>query len=48
MSEILPLTGPVDLEALDRFLISDGAPPNSMGVSDLDGFLTGIAIRADA
>jgi uncharacterized protein len=44
MSEILLLTGPIDLEALDQFLISDGAPPNSMGVSDLDGFLTGIAI----
>jgi yecA family protein len=34
----------VDLEALDRFLMSDRSPPNSMMLSDLDGFLTGIAI----
>jgi uncharacterized protein len=29
---------------LDRFLLSDRAPPDSMGLSDLDGFLTGIVI----
>jgi uncharacterized protein len=34
----------VDLDALDRFLSSDRSPPNSMMLSDLDGFLTGIAI----
>jgi uncharacterized protein len=34
----------VDLEALDRFLISDRSPPESMMLSDLDGFLTGIAV----
>src|SRR5579884_1850487 len=34
----------VDLEALDRFLISDRSPPASMMLSDLDGFLTGIAV----
>src|SRR5215813_15282775 len=34
----------VDLEALDRFLISDRSPPDSMMLSDLDGFLTGIAV----
>jgi len=28
----------VDLEALDRFLISDRSPPDSMMLSDLDGF----------
>lgn len=28
---------------LDEFLSSDAAHPNSMGLSDLDGFLTGIA-----
>jgi uncharacterized protein len=33
----------VDLEALDRFLRSDRSPPDSM-LSELDGFLTGIAI----
>lgn len=34
----------VDLEALDRFLMSDRSPPESMRLSDLDGFLTGIAV----
>jgi uncharacterized protein len=34
----------VDLEALDAFLRSDRAPPNSMMLSELDGFLTGIAV----
>ena len=34
----------VDLEALDKVLRSDGLPPNGMMVSELDGFLTGIAI----
>jgi uncharacterized protein len=32
------------LEAIDRYLLSDRAPENSMGLSDLDGFLTGIVI----
>jgi hypothetical protein len=32
----------VDLEALDRFLMSDRSPPNSMMLSDLDGFLVSI------
>ncbi len=26
------------------FLLSDGAPENSMGLSDLDGFLTGVIV----
>jgi uncharacterized protein len=34
----------VDLDVLDAFLLSDRAPENSMGVSDLDGFLTGIIV----
>jgi uncharacterized protein len=34
----------VDLEALDRFLMSDRSPSESMMLSDLDGFLTGIAV----
>jgi uncharacterized protein len=34
----------VDLEALDEFLMSDRSPPDSMMLSELDGFLTGIAI----
>ena len=37
----------VDLEPLDEFLLSDRAPENSMGLSDLDGFLTGIVIGPD-
>lgn len=33
-----------DIEALDRFLTSDRAPQNCMMLSELDGFLTAIAI----
>jgi uncharacterized protein len=44
MSETLFAAGPVDLEALDQFLMSDASPENCMQLSDLDGFLTGIAI----
>jgi uncharacterized protein len=35
---------PIDLGALDSFLISDRSPPDGMMLSDLDGFLTGIAV----
>jgi uncharacterized protein len=36
--------GPVaDLELIDAYLLSDEAPENCMGLSDLDGFLTGLA-----
>jgi uncharacterized protein len=34
----------IDLEALDRFLRSDRSPPRCMMVSELDGFLTGLAV----
>ena len=34
----------VDLEALDRFLMSDRSPPDGMMLSDLDGFPTAVAI----
>jgi uncharacterized protein len=34
----------VDLDALDKFLVSERSPPDSMMLSELDGFLTGIAI----
>ena len=44
MSEIPFPAGPVDLEALDQFLMSDSSPEDCMQLSDLDGFLTGIAI----
>jgi hypothetical protein len=37
-------TPPEPTAILDRFLLSDRAPPDSMGLSDLDGFLTGIVI----
>ena len=33
-----------DLDALDAFLMSDRAPEHCMQLSDLDGFLAGIAI----
>jgi uncharacterized protein len=32
------------LKALDSFLLSDRAPENCMGLSNLDGFLTGIVV----
>ncbi|RYH08980.1 UPF0149 family protein, partial [Tropicimonas sp. IMCC6043] len=31
------------LQKLDQYLTSDNAPENSMAISDLDGFLTGVA-----
>jgi uncharacterized protein len=37
-------SGPIDLDALDDYLMSDHAPDDSMGLSDLDGFLTGVVI----
>lgn len=36
--------GPVDLDALDEYLTSDRSPPDSMDVSQLDGFLAGVVI----
>src|SRR5690242_16925480 len=44
MDESIPLTGPIDLDALGDYLMSDHAPDDSMGLSDLDGFLTGIVV----
>jgi yecA family protein len=38
---------PVDLDALDAYLNADHSPENGMGLSDLDGFLTGIVIGPD-
>ncbi len=43
LADTIPLDR-VDLEVLDRFLMSDRSPPDSMMLSDLDGFLTGIVI----
>src|SRR3954470_2487197 len=44
MPDPIPQAEPVDLDALDAFLMSDHAPEDSMGLSDLDGFLTGIVV----
>ena len=44
MANAIPPTEPVDLDPLDAFLNSDRAPDTSMGLSDLDGFLTAIAV----
>ncbi len=41
----MPPTAPIDPDALGAFLISDRAPENSMGLSDLDGPLTGVESR---
>jgi yecA family protein len=48
MENSLPLNGSmngsIDLDTLDDYLMSNHAPDDSMGLSDLDGFLTGIAV----
>ena len=44
MEHNLPLNGPIDLDGLDGYLMSDHAPDDSMGLSDLDGFLTGVVV----
>ncbi len=44
MEENSPLSGPIDLDALDDYLMSDHSPDECMGLSDLDGFLTGIVV----
>lgn len=37
----------MDLEPLDRYLMSDSSPPDCMLLSDLDGFLTGLVVGPD-
>jgi uncharacterized protein len=44
MAGDLPPTGSIELDALDDYLMSDLAPGESMGLSDLDGFLTAIVV----
>jgi len=44
----LPLNGSIDLDALDDYLMSDRAPDDSMGLSDLDGFLTGVVVGPES
>jgi uncharacterized protein len=38
---------PIDLGALEAFLNSKSTPPGSMGISELDGFLTAIVIAPE-
>ena len=40
----LPLNSPINLDALDDYLMSERAPDDSMGLSDLDGLLTGVIV----
>jgi hypothetical protein len=40
----LPSSGSIDLNALDDYLMSNHAPDDSKGLSDLDGFLTGVVV----
>jgi Uncharacterised protein family (UPF0149) len=35
------------IDPLDDYLMSDHAPDDSMGLSDLDGFLTGIVVEPE-
>jgi uncharacterized protein len=44
MEDPLSWSGPIDLDALDDYLMSDHAPDDSLGLSDLDGFLTGLVV----
>src|SRR4051794_22530891 len=41
---MMTMADPVDLDVLDRYLLSDEAADNGMALSDLDGFLTGILV----
>src|SRR5271155_2800765 len=34
----------IDIDALEAFLESDRAPPDTMNLSELDGFLHGVAV----
>ena len=38
------MDGKVDLDAVEDYLNSDLAPANTMDLSELDGFLTGVAL----
>jgi uncharacterized protein len=42
MTQSLPFPGPVDLDALNDYLMSDRSPPECMDLSELDGFLAGL------
>jgi uncharacterized protein len=47
MAHIPTPAAEVDLDALDAWLLSEESPAESMLLSDLDGFLTGIAVGPD-
>ena len=47
MVDRLGTSASMDLDALDDYLSSDHAPENSMGLSDLDGFLTGVVVSPE-
>jgi len=47
MLKSIPLHGPIDFDALDDYLMSDHAPDDCMGLSDLDGFLTGFVVEPE-
>jgi uncharacterized protein len=47
MTKVPTPTVEVDLDALDAWLLSEDSLENSMLLSDLDGFLTGIAVGPD-
>src|SRR5271168_5100765 len=44
MPKSAPPSALTDLDALDQYLMSDHAPEESMSLSDLDGFLTGVVV----
>jgi uncharacterized protein len=48
MTPSLPLPGPVDLDALNDYLMSDRSPPECMDLSELDGFLAGLIAGPEA
>jgi hypothetical protein len=47
MENLIPTFGPIDFDALADYLLSDHAPDDCMGLSDLDGFLTDIVVRPE-
>lgn len=42
MTHPSPISGPVDLEVLNDYLLSERSPPECMDLSELDGFLAGL------
>jgi yecA family protein len=44
MVEGIPLDGPVDLDRLHAYLMSDDAPDNALSISEVDGLLTAVVV----